>query len=74
MLGEGGPQTSLLSVTLLAFDVRGPSRVPLESLSSGPHSGAVERGESRGEACWSGGRGVQVDDWGCLGRWLTERS
>lgn len=57
--GEGwgrAGKTSLLSVTLLAFDVRGQSRVPLESLSSGPHSGAVEHRESRGEACLSGVR------------------
>lgn len=30
--GGGRAETSLLSVTLLAFDVRGPSCVPLESL------------------------------------------
>ena len=58
--GGGLAETSLLSVTLLAFDVRGPSRVPKESLSSGPHSGAVEHRESLGEACWSGARGCCV--------------
>lgn len=31
-VGGGRAETSLLSVTLLAFDVRGPSCVPLESL------------------------------------------
>ncbi len=49
----GRAETSLLSVTLLAFDVRGPSCVPLESLSSGPHSGAVE--PWRGLFEWSAG-------------------
>ncbi|KAK5859144.1 hypothetical protein PBY51_003232 [Eleginops maclovinus] len=55
--GRAG-KTSLLSVTLLAFDVRGQSCVPLENLSSGPHSGAVEHRGSCGEACLSGVWGV----------------
>lgn len=61
-VGGGRAETSLLSVTLLAFDVHGPSCVPLESPSSGPHSGAVEHRESLGEACLSGAQGVQVDE------------
>lgn len=56
--GESRAETSLLSVTLLAFDVH----VPLGSISSGLHSGAVEHREP----CLSGVRGVRVDDWGCL--------
>lgn len=61
-VGGGRAETSLLSVTLLAFDVRGPSCVPLESPSSGPHSGAVEHRESLGEACLSGAQGVRMDE------------
>lgn len=51
--------TSLLSVTLLAFDVRGQSCVPPESLSSGPSPELL----SPGEAGLSGARRV----WG----WMT---
>lgn len=54
----GGAQNSLL-----AFEAGGPSRIPLESLSSHSHSGAVEHRESHGEACLSGvsgGKGLAV--------------
>ncbi len=73
-VGGGQAETSLLSVTMLAFDVCGPSCVPIESLSSGPHSGAVEHRESLGEGCLSEAQAGRVDDWGCLRRCLTEWS